>query len=151
MDIMKLCRRKVVTIRPFEELLDAAGLMRKSHVGYLVVTEPMLAEGGERPVGVLTDRDVVVRVLALGSDPRTLRVSDVMTHDPLTVRNSDSLKDALRSMRRIGVRRMPVVGHRGQLFGLLSLDEVIDALAGTLSDVAGSIVTELRAEAALRL
>lgn len=150
MDIMKLCRRSVVTIRPFEELPEAARLMRRSHVGYLVVTEPMLGDGGERPVGVLTDRDIVVRVLAQGTDPRTLRVGEVMTHDPLMVRGIDSLNEALRSMRRIGVRRIPVVGHRGQLIGVLSFDEVIDELAGKLSDVAGSIATEQRAEAALR-
>jgi CBS domain-containing protein len=150
MDVMKLCRRSVVTIRPFEEVLAAAKLMREQHVGYLVVVEPLLGDEGLRPVGVLTDRDIVVRVLARDTDPRTLRVSDVMTRDPVVVQASDRLDDALRSMRLIGVRRIPVAGHRGLLVGVLSLDEVIDELAGRLSEVAGSIRSEQRAEEVLR-
>lgn len=150
MDVMRLCRRKVVTIRPFEELAAAARLMRERHVGYVVVVEPV-ADRWQRPVGVLTDRDIVVKVIAREVDPRTLRVGDVMTRDPVTAAATDPLPDALRSMRRIGVRRIPVVGERGQLIGVLSLDEVIDALSAELSDVAGSILREQRTEKALRL
>jgi CBS domain-containing protein len=150
MDVVKLCRRSVVTIRPFDELLAAAKLMREQHVGYVVVVEPMLGDGGERPVGVLTDRDIVVRVLAREVDPRTLRVGDVMTRDPVVATATERLEEALRSMRLIGVRRIPVADRRGQLIGVLSLDEIIDELAGKLSDVAGSIRTEQRAEEVLR-
>lgn len=150
MDVIQLCRRNAVTIRPFEDLLAAARLMRESHVGFLVVVEPMVGDSGERPVGVLTDRDIVVRVLARETDPRSLRVGDVMTRDPVMAKGTQPLSEALRSMRLIGVRRIPVAGHRGQLIGVLSLDEVIDDLSGRLSDVAGSIRTELRAEEALR-
>jgi CBS domain-containing protein len=149
-DIIKLCRPNIVTIRPFEELVAAARLMRERHVGYLVVVEPLFGDGGQRPVGVLTDRDIVVKVLAREADPRTMRVGDVMTRDPVIATESDSLAETLRAMRRIGVRRIPVAGHRGQLLGVLSLDEVIDALAGELSDVAGSIRNEQRSEEALR-
>jgi CBS domain-containing protein len=149
MDIMSLCRRNIVTISPSDELLAAAQLMRVHHVGYLVVTEPVANETGERPVGVLTDRDIVVRVLARGADPRALRVGDVMTPEPQVVRGTNSLNDALRSMRQIGVRRMPVVGQRSQLIGVLSLDEILEEIAGKLSNVAASIHTEQRAEEAL--
>jgi CBS domain-containing protein len=150
MDITGLCRYDVATIRPFDELTKAAKLMRERHVGYLVVIEPEFADGSHRPVGVLTDRDIVVRVIARGADPRTLRVEDVMTRNPVVVSATDPLDQALQSMRRIGVRRIPVVGHREQLVGVLSLDEVIDALSGRLSQVAGSIQQEQRTEEALR-
>lgn len=150
MDVINLCRPNIVTIRPFETLIAAAKLMRERHVGYLVVVEPSFGDGGQRPVGVLTDRDIVVRVLAREADPRTLTVGEVMTRDPVIATESDSLAEALRAMRRIGVRRVPVAGHRGQLLGVLSLDEVIDALSGELSDVAGSIRSEQRSEEALR-
>jgi CBS domain-containing protein len=150
MDIIELCQYDVATIRPFDELTKAAKLMRERHVGYLVVIEPEFTDGSNRPVGVLTDRDIVVRVLARGADPRTLRVSDVMTRDPVVVSATDSLGKALHSMRRIGVRRVPVVGYQEQLVGVLSLDEVIDALSGGLSQVAGSIRQEQRTEEALR-
>jgi CBS domain-containing protein len=89
-------------------------------------------------------------VIARGADPRTLRVEDVMTRNPVVVSATDPLDQALQSMRRIGVRRIPVVGHREQLVGVLSLDEVIDALSGRLSQVAGSIQQEQRTEEALR-
>jgi len=150
MEVMKLCRRNVVTIRPLEEITAAARIMREQHVGYLVVVEPLIADASQRVVGVLTDRDIVVKVIARDADPRTLRVGDVMTRDPVTASATDQLSDALRSMRRLGVRRMPVVGHRDQLVGVLSMDEIIDALSGELSDVAGSILTERRTEEALR-
>lgn len=149
MDVIKLCRPNAVTIRPYEELNAAARLMRERHVGYLVVTEAVLGDGEQRPVGVLTDRDIVVKVLAREADPRTLRVGDVMTRDPVLAAATDPLAGVLSSMRRIGVRRMPVVGNRGQLIGVLSFDEVIDALAGELSDVAGTIRNEQRVEETL--
>lgn len=146
MEVKNLCRRNTVTIRPFDGLIAAAKLMRERHVGYLVVTEPAVGEGEQKPVGVLTDRDIVVKVLARQIDPRALRVGDVMTRDPVLATTTDPLAGVLDSMRRIGVRRMPVVGSRGQLFGVLSFDEVIDVLAGELSAVAGSIRNEQRVE-----
>lgn len=150
MNLAKLCNRNVATVRQSDELTTAAELMRERHIGYLVVVEPQVTDGGFKPIGVLTDRDIVVTVVARGTDPRTLRVGDVMTRPAVIATESDSLKTALESMRRIGVRRLPVVGDRGQLVGVLSLDDIIDSLAAELTDVAGSIRTEQRVEAALR-
>jgi len=148
-NITDIYQHNPVTIRESEELTTAAQLMRERHIGYLVVVEPQVS-GAARPVGVLTDRDIVVGVIAKGADPRELRVADVMTRNPVTVEESHSLAAALREMRRIGVRRIPVVGALGQLRGVLSLDEVLDALAEELLGVVGSIRSELRMESALR-
>src|SRR5690242_2827795 len=82
--------RNVVTVRQFDELTAAAQLMREKHIGYLVVVEPDVAEGGARPIGVLTDRDIVVAVVAGGADARALRVGDVMTQQPVTVAEFDT-------------------------------------------------------------
>jgi len=150
MNVAKLCRENVVTIRQSEELTAAAELMRERHIGYLVVVEPEFADGSLKPIGVLTDRDIVVTVVARQTDPRTLRVGDVMTRGPVLAAETDSLDKALGSMRRIGVRRLPVVGKRGELVGVLSLDDIIDALAGELANVAGSIRNEQRIEGTLR-
>jgi CBS domain-containing protein len=150
MNVAKLCRRDVVTVRRFDELTKAAELMRERHVGYLVVVEPVPADGSFLPVGVLTDRDIVVAVVAREADPRALRVGDVMTQNPVVARDVDSVDHALETMRSIGVRRLPIVGERGQLIGVLSLDDVIDTLAGELSSVAGSIRKEQRIEGAFR-
>ena len=149
MNIAEIYKHAPVTIRESEDLTAAARLMRERHIGYLVVVEPHLS-GALQPIGVLTDRDIVVSVIAKGADPRELRVGDVMTRKPVMIDESESLAAALGEMRRIGVRRMPVVGDLGQLLGVLSLDEVLDALAAELLAVAGSIRSELRAEGALR-
>ncbi len=120
------------------------------HAGYLVVVEPNLADGTNKPVGVLTDRDIVVGVVAKQVDPRTLRVGDLMSRQPVVADESSSIESALNDMRRIGVRRLPVVGRAGQLVGVLSLDDVLDTLATEITAVSGSIRNELRVETALR-
>lgn len=150
MNVGEICCREVVTVRPFDELLAAARLMREKHVGYLIVTEPAPTERTYRPVGVLTDRDIVVSVVARESDPRTLRVEDVMTRKPVMVRMADTVTFALQEMRRIGVRRLPIIGKHEELVGVLSLDDILESLAGQLGDVAGSISREQGVEQALR-
>jgi CBS domain-containing protein len=149
LNITEICKRDPITIRESEDLVAAARLMRERHIGYLVVVEPQLP-GAFKPIGVLTDRDIVVAVVAKGTDPGQLRVGDVMTRKPVLAGEGMSLSHALDEMRRIGVRRMPVVGALGQLVGVLSLDDVLDALAEELHGVVGSIRSELRMEAALR-
>lgn len=150
MDVASMCQRHVTTIRPSDELVTAAELMRTRHVGYLIVVEPSASDGRARPLGVLTDRDIVVSVVARHADPKSLRVGDVMTRDPVTARETDSMEAALSSMRRIGVRRVPVVDALGRLTGVLSLDDVIDAMAAQLGGVAASIRNEQRFEGIFR-
>jgi len=150
MNVGEVCQRSVVTVRPLEELLSAARVMRNKHVGYLIAVEPGVAEGSFTPVGVLTDRDMVVSVMAREADPHSLTVGDVMTRDLVVAREDDHLGAALAQMRRIGVRRLPVVGERGELVGVLSLDDVIDSLATQLREVAGSIRSEQVVEQVLR-
>ena len=148
MNTGQLCNRNPITVRRTDELIKAAQLMREKHIGYLVVVYPEVAD--RQPVGVLTDRDIVVSVVARETDPRALRVMDVMTQDPITIGAAEPVEKALGEMRRIGVRRMPVVGQRGELIGVLSLDDVLEVLAGELQNVAGSIRTERAIEGSLR-
>jgi len=150
MNVSDVCRRHAVTIRVHEELQAAARLMRERHIGYLVVVEEEPRETPPIPVGVLTDRDLVVTVLAKGEDPSELRVGDVMTREPLVIPEERSLAFALSEMRRIGVRRVPVVDNAGRLVGVLSFDDVLDAVARQLLGVVGSIHRELRIEGAQR-
>ena len=124
--------------------------MREKHIGYLVVVDPEVVDQSLRPVGVLTDRDIVVSVVARETDPRALRVGDVMTQQPVTVGSAEPVERALREMRRIGVRRLPVVGQRGELIGVLSLDDVVELLAGAMQNLAGSIRNERMHEGSLR-
>ncbi|MFI4867898.1 MAG: CBS domain-containing protein [Steroidobacterales bacterium] len=150
MNIGELCRREVVTAVASDELLSAVQLMRARHVGYVVVVEVDLQDQMARPVGVLSDRDIVVGVVASEADVRALRVGDVMTQRPVTASESDPVATALNRMRGAGVRRLPVVGNRGQLVGVVALDDVLAELAGELGTIAGAIGREQRIETALR-
>ena len=150
MNLSRFCQKAVVTIRPSDEVTTAARLMREKHVGYLVVVEPAIEGEAAKPVGVLTDRDIAVAVVAREIDPRSVRVDDVMTRYPVVAAQEDALASALQVMRRLGVRRLPIVDGSGNLAGILSLDDVVDAVAGELQDVAGSIRHELKVETALR-
>lgn len=144
MNVGTLCQRNVVTVSPTDELSVAARLMRERHIGCLVVVEG--SGGGAVPVGMLTDRDIVVAIIARETESGQLQVGDVMTRNPVSVLESESLSTALRQMRAIGVRRLPVVGRRGELTGLLSLDDVLDTLVSELQDVVGAIQNERRIE-----
>jgi CBS domain-containing protein len=150
MNVGEICERDTVTIRPEEDVLAAARLMREKHVGYLIVVEPAAAGNAARPVGVLTDRDIVITVVAREAGARELRVEDVMTRKPVTALAGASLDAALVDMRRVGVRRMPVVGARGELYGVISIDDVLARLTEQLQHIAGSIRSEQRVERALR-
>jgi CBS domain-containing protein len=150
MNVSQICNRNVVTIRRSDEIPAAARLMREKHVGYLVVVESDSAGAMQRPIGVLTDRDIVVGVVAQDVNPRDLTVGDVMTRNPVVIELTDPIAAAVREMRRIGVRRMPVVGEMGRLAGILSLDEVLDTLSSELQNLAGAVRNERRVETALR-
>jgi CBS domain-containing protein len=150
MNVRSVCKRRVVTVTPRTELIAAAKLMREKHVGFLVVVEPEPLAAHGRPVGVLTDRDIVISVVAREADPKTLTVADLMNQGPATIDEGDSLAQALITMRRMGVRRLPVVGTRGMLTGVISLDDVLDALAREIGDVSGTVQNEQRIEDVLR-
>jgi CBS domain-containing protein len=150
MNVAQLCSRNVVSVRKSDEVVAAARLMREYHVGYVVVIERDFAGSTVRPVGVLTDRDIVVGIVAKERDPRSLVVGDVMTENPVVVDQLDSIATAVQEMRRIGVRRMPVVGSLGELIGVLSLDDVLDSLAAELQNLAGAVRHEQRIETELR-
>jgi CBS domain-containing protein len=129
MNALELCQRKVVTVRRHEQLGTAAWMMRERNVGCLVVVEPAGIMGGERPVGMLTDRDIVTKVIVREADPREMTVGDAMSRQPMTVLTTTSVEDALQRLRDGHVRRAPVVDDRGRLAGILALDDIFDYLA----------------------
>jgi CBS domain-containing protein len=147
MNVGELCKRDVVVVRSSDELATAAEKMRDEHIGYLIVVDD---GAGRDPIGVLTDRDIVVAVVARRVDPRSLKVEDVMTRNPVVVKEADSVQAALQAMRTIGVRRVPVVSLRGHLTGVLALDDVIDSLADELGTIAATVHNERRFECSLR-
>jgi len=146
MNVGSVCKRRTITISARADLTEAARLMREHHVGYLIATE----SEPPRPVGVVTDRDIVISVVAEGADPKSLLVGDVMSEQPVTIGETDSVREALQTMRRMGVRRLPVVGSRGELTGILALDDVLEIVAREMADVSGTLSNEQRIEGVLR-
>jgi CBS domain-containing protein len=144
MKVGEYCKRAVVAINGKADAAAAAQLMRNEHVGFLIVYR----DGDElqRPVGVLTDRDLVLAVMARDVDARTVTVEDVMTRQPLIANESDELSDLLQAMRMAGIRRVPVVDVRGALVGIMAIDDAIDVITGLMCDISGSIKHEQRQE-----
>lgn len=134
MTVGQFCNRSVVVIGREATLADAATLMRDYHVGDLVVIEE---RGGARiPVGIVTDRDLVVEVIAKRVSLDKLTVGDIMSFELNTAREQDSLFDTLKRMRAKGVRRMPVTDAQGALAGILSAEDVLALLAEEMGDLA---------------
>jgi CBS domain-containing protein len=124
MSVARICLREVDLADATERVLEAARRMRERRVGTLVIVD----DAG-KPVGVVTDRDLALRVVAAGGDPRTMSVRDVMTAHPRTVSESTPIEAALSLMRSGSFRRLPVVNADGKLVGIVSLDDVLDLLA----------------------
>jgi CBS domain-containing protein len=150
MNVGDICVHNVATVLEHDELTTAARMMREQHVGFLVVVMQKVGETGLLPIGVITDRDIVVSVVAQATDPASLHVGDLMARHPVVVEESAPLSKALQEMRRTGVRRLPVVDREGLLVGILSLDDVLGTLSDELLDVAAATRTEVRMEKALR-
>jgi len=148
MAVGEICNREVVITAKAVSVVDAAKLMRSHHVGDLVVVEE---KGGRKhPVGIVTDRDIVVEVVAAGVDPDALKVGDIMGPEVATVRESEGLFEALRYMRDKGVRRMPVVDRDGGLVGILTLDDLLSLLAEEMTELAKLVSHERQREATVR-
>lgn len=144
MQVGQFCKREVVAIAGNADVVDVAQLMRERHIGFIVVYEQ--GDVMRKPIGVLTDRDIVLGVTAKDIDPHSVTVKDVMTRQPLVADESDELSDALQAMRLAGIRRVPVVDTRGALAGVFALDDAIDLVTGLLCDITGSIKSEQRHE-----
>jgi CBS domain-containing protein len=149
MEVREICVKDVVTIEPEADLTMAAVRMRENHVGDLVVVE---AKNGDRiPVGIVTDRDLVIRGLAGGVETfQKLLVRDLLVQRPFTVRAEDDIAQVLALMREHGVRRLPVVDAKGALVGIVAYDDLIELVAGELSELASVLFTERANEARLR-
>jgi CBS domain-containing protein len=114
--------------------LEASRLMRHHHVGDVVVIEE--SEGVRKPVGIVTDRDLVVEVMAGGVDPNAIKLGELLLRAPVTVDRNASYAETVRLMAVNGVRRMPVVDSSGSLIGIITLDDMLRQLASPLSALA---------------
>ena len=148
MQIADLCRDSVTVIGRDTPIHEAALLMRRYHIGDVVVVDTV--DGKRIPSGIVTDRDIVVGVVAMGLDPRELTAGDIMGDDLITVPETYDVHEALTRMREEGVRRMPVVNTRGELTGIVAFDDLLPLIAEELAALALLPSTGRHRECALR-
>ena len=130
----EICSREVVCINRIECVAKAAQLMRQHHVGSVVVVEEKA--GGRTPIGMLTDRDIVVAVVAVGLNPEAVSAGDIMSGELLSVNEDAGIAETTELMRVRGVRRIPVTSSRGSLIGIVAADDVQSLLAEEMSALA---------------
>ncbi|MFA6229294.1 MAG: CBS domain-containing protein [Rhodanobacter sp.] len=140
MRIADICTRQVISIEAGITIRQAAEMMRKHHVGALVITQP---PNGERvPTGFLTDRDIVISVVAAGINTEALTVGDIVSQDLATCTESEGVFDAIQTMRRRSVRRLPVLNGKGGLVGMLTADDIYSALGTLTHDLNAALTRE---------
>jgi CBS domain-containing protein len=130
MRLIDICSPHVVVTYPEQPLAEAATTLRDRRVGALVVVESR--DPGRRPIGIVTDRDVVRGQLAKGADLYCLIVRDVMTEKPLTLQSTQDTTEAIEALSARAVRRAPIVDSEGSLVGIVTLDDLLPALANEM-------------------
>jgi len=144
MSVGKICNREVIVIQRDATVVEAAKLMRQYHVGAVIVVEKR--DGRRVPVGVVTDRDLVIEVMATELDENVITVGDIMAQEVFTIKESAASYEAIEFMRRKTARRLPVVDETGELTGILTLDDALQLLSEELLDFAKLVRYEQKKE-----
>lgn len=144
MRVGEVCNREVVMVGRGATLLEAAKLMRNQHVGTVVVVEEQ--NGNPIPVGILTDRDMVIALIAEEVPLNAVSVGDVTSVELIVARESDGLFETVEHMRDRGIRRLPVVAENGSLVGIIAVDDVLELLAEQLTALVKLVDCERRRE-----
>ena len=148
MPISELCNREVIIIQKEECVLEAAKLMRQHHVGNVIIVEEQ--NDLKKPIGIVTDRDLVVEIMATELDPTVMTVGDITVPKLVTVQENTGVFDVIQYMRRKAIRRAPVVDDRGGLIGIITLDDLLHVLSEELSELATLARDEIEKEIKLR-
>ena len=140
MSVGEFCNREVIVVGQDCTVLEASRLMRQHHVGSLVIVAS--TDGVNRPAGVITDRDLVVGVMAAGLAPEAVQVGEVVTEALYSVCETEGIFETMHQMHEHGIRRLPVVDERGSLQGIVTLDDLISLLAEEMNELSKLIVHE---------
>jgi CBS domain-containing protein len=144
MPIGEICNREVVIVQRDTTASEAARLMRQHHVGDVVVVDDR--GGAKIPAGIVTDRDLVVEIMAPAIDQMAITVGDIMATELATVKENTGIFETIEYMRAKGVRRVPVVDKGGGLIGILALDDLLELLADELLALAKLVRHEQKNE-----
>ena len=147
MTVGEICNREVIVIQRDETILEAAKLMRQFHVGAVIVVDKQ--NNRQVPVGIVTDRDLVVEILATELDETVITVGDIMAPEIFSVQENTAIHEAIDFMRRKTIRRLPIVDETGELVGILTLDDALQLLSEQLLDLAKLVRYEQKKEVRL--
>ena len=148
MSISELCNREVIISEAEATALDAAKLMRKHHVGDVIIVKS--ENNIRRPIGIVTDRDLIVEIMATELDPAVITVGDIMVPNLVTVQETTEIFETIQYMRRKAVRRAPVIDDKGGLIGIITMDDLLKLLSEELSELAKLIDRETEKESRQR-
>lgn len=140
MNIGKYCTRNVITATTDMGIVEASKLMRKYHVGSLVVVSQNT--DGSIPVGIITDRDIMIEVIAEEVPIDSVTIEDVMTRSPVVLREDDSFFESINLMRDKGIRRLPVTDSLGKLTGILATDDLLRFIYEELGNLVSLVYKE---------
>lgn len=144
----EVCNREVATVDRSASVLEGAKLMRQHHVGTLVVVKS--AEGGKKPIGIVTDRDIVLGVLGEDLKAEDVPLGSLMSDQLHQIEEGAGLYDAYTIMRSQGVRRLPVVNAEKELVGILAADDLVEIIAEQINELVTLISREQVEERRLR-
>lgn len=144
MTLKTICNREVLIAGKDDSIFEAARLMREYHAGDVVIVDDK--HGARYPVGIVTDRDIVIELIAKKVDADSVTLGDLMCRDIVIAKEDEDVFDAIKVMRQKGIRRLPVVDNGGGLVGIITVDDLIDLIAEQLSDLVGIIGKEQMVE-----
>lgn len=140
MTIGELCIRNTFIVQKEDTVLEAAKLMRVFNVGDLIVVEA--SKEGNTPIGIVTDRDIVVKVVADAADAQNITIAEIMSRELVSGLEEENLYEAIERMRQHGIRRLPVVDKKGYLSGILSVDDILEFLGEEVNALIGLVYKE---------
>ena len=128
-----ILNEQVVRVSPSATVSEAAFLMKENDIGALIVTDEELT-----PVGIITDRDIIVSVIAEGLNPSDIKIEDIMSKDIVFVDEDTNILNILRTMAEYSIRRMPVTKD-GRLTGIVSVDDLVVVVATELAELSKAL------------
>jgi CBS domain-containing protein len=135
MSLREFCQRQVISISPDSNILEACRLMDKNNIGCLVVQER------GKMCGILTDRDIALKVTGESRNPQKTKAREIMSHSPVRIPVEQSLQQLTNLMRVHRVRRVPIVNGVDEVLGIVTMDDIIALISGEMSDL-GITVSE---------
>ena len=148
MFIGEICNRNVIIATRNTSVTELAQLMREHHVGSIVIVEQQ--NECNIPVGIITDRDLVIELVSKDVDIQSITAGDIMSSELVTVRESNHVYDTLKLMRGKGIRRIPVINDENVLIGILTVDDLLDVVISELDDIVNIVAIEQKREKQLR-